>query len=60
MTKYFTDGKLKMSDSFIFEIKRVKMDKILNFLKDRFTVMSGPMNMLFGVFPETDVRLLKT
>ena len=49
-----------MSDSFIFEIKRVKMDKILNFLKDRFTVMSGPMNMLFGVFPETDVRLLKT
>ena len=35
------------------------MDKIFNFLKDRFSVMSGPMDMIFGVFSETDVRLLK-
>ena len=53
------DGKLKMSGFFIFEIKRAKMDKIFNFLKDRFSVMSGPVDMIFGVFSETDVRLLK-
>ena len=35
------------------------MDKIFNFLKDSFSVMSVPMNMIFGVFSETDVRLLK-
>ena len=48
-----------MSGFFIFEIKRAKMDKIFNFLKDRFSVMSGPMDMIFGVFSETDVRPLK-
>ena len=53
------DGKLKMSGFFIFEIKRAKMDKIFNFLKDRFSVMSSPMDMIFGVFSETNVRLLK-
>ena len=53
------DGKLKMSDFLIFEIKRVKMDKIFNFLKDRFSVTSGPMDMIFGVFSETNIRLLK-
>ena len=53
------DGKLKMSGFFIFEIKRTKMDKIFNFLKVRFSVMSGPMDMIFGVFSEIDVRLVK-
>ena len=48
-----------MSGFFIFEIKRAKMDKIFNFLKDRFSVMSGPVDMIFGVFSETDVGLLK-
>ena len=48
-----------MSGFFIFEIKRAKMDKIFNFLKDRFSVMSGPMDIIFGVFSETDVRLIK-
>ena len=48
-----------MSGFFIFEIKRAKMDKIFNFLKDRFSVMSGPVDMIFGVFSETDARLLK-
>ena len=35
------------------------MDKILNFLKGRFSVTSGPMDMIFGVFSETNGRLLK-
>ena len=48
-----------MSGFFIFEIKRAKMDKIFNFLKDRFSVMSVPIDMIFGVFSGTDVRLLK-
>ena len=45
----------------MFEIKRAKMDKIFTFLKDRFSVMSSPMDMIFGVFLETsnNVRLVK-
>ena len=43
---------------FIFEIKGAKKDKILNFLKGSFSVMRGPMDMIFGVFLETCVRLL--
>ena len=48
-----------MSACFIFEIKRAKREKIFNFLKNRFSVMSGPMDMIFGVFSETNMRLLK-
>ena len=50
-----TDRKLKISAFFIFRIKRAKIDKIFNFLKDCFSVMSGPMDMIF----ETNVTLLK-
>ena len=57
--KYLIDGKLKMSDFFIFEIKRSKMDKFFNFLKSRFSVKSGPMDMIFSMFSETNARLLK-
>ena len=39
-----------MSAFFIFEIKRAKMDKIFNFLKERSSVMSGPMDIIFDVF----------
>ena len=53
-----TDRKLKMSTVFISEIKSVKKDKIFNFLKGRFSVMGGLMDMIFGVFSETYVRLL--
>ena len=60
MTKYLIDVKLTMSGFFISEIKRAKMDNIFNYLKHRFSVISGPMDMIFGVFSETDVRLLKT
>ena len=49
-----------MSAVFIFEIKGTKKDKIFNFLKGRFSVMGGPMDMIFGLFSETYVRLLKS
>ena len=55
-----TERKLKMSTVFIFEIKGAKKDKIFNFLKGRFSVMGGLMDMIFGVFSETYVRLLKS
>ena len=48
-----------MSTVSIFEIKGAKKDKILNFLKGRFSVMGGPMHVIFGVFSDTYVRLLK-
>ena len=35
------------------------MDKIFNFLKDCFSVMSGPMDIIFDLFSETDVSFLK-
>ena len=57
--KYSIDGKLEMSGIFVFEIKHAKLDKIFNFLKDRFSVMRGPMDIIFGVFSETNVRLLE-
>ena len=53
-----TDRKLKMSAVFIFEIRGVKKDNIFNFLKGSFFVIRGPMDMIFGVFSETNVRLL--
>ena len=48
-----------MSAGFVFEIKGTEKDKIFNFLKGFFSVMGGPMDMIFGVFSETYVRLLK-
>ena len=59
LPKYLTDRKLKMSVVFIFKIKGAKKDKIFNFLKDCFSGMGGPMNVIFSVFSETCVRLLK-
>ena len=47
-----------MSDVFIFETKGAKKNKIFNFLKGSFSAMRGPMDMTFGVFSETYVRLL--
>ena len=51
-----------MSDFLILPTLRkkgAKMDKIFNFLKDLFSVTSGPMDVIFGVFSETNVRFLK-
>ena len=47
-----------MSALFIFEIKGTTKDEIFNFLKGNFSVMRGSMDMNFGVFSETYVRLL--
>ena len=49
-----------MSAAFSFEIKGAQKDKIFNFLKCRFSVMGGPMNMIFDVFSENYVKLLKS
>ena len=49
-----------MSAVFIFEIKDAKKDKILNFLKGPFLSNGGPMDMIFDVFSETYVKLLKS
>ena len=48
-----------MSAIFIFEIKGAKKNTILNFFKGCFSVMRGPMDIIFGVFSETYVRLRK-
>ena len=55
-----SDGKLKMSTSFVLKIKGAKNDKIFNFLSDRFSVIGSPMDMIFGVFSETIMRFLKS
>ena len=47
-----------MSALFIFEIKGAKKNNISNFLKGSFSVMRGPMDMIFGVFSDTYARLL--
>ena len=60
MPKYLTDGKLKTLAFFVFEIKGDKKDKIFNFLNGRFSVTEGPMNMIFGVFLEIYLRVLKS
>ena len=49
-----------MSTVFIFEIKSAKKDKIFNFSKSRFSVMGGPIDVIFGVFSDTYVGLLKS
>ena len=49
-----------MSALFTFKIKGPKEYKILKFLKGRFIIMGGPMDMIFGVFSEIYVRLLKS
>ena len=48
-----------MSAVFIFEIKGTKQDKIFNFLKGRFSVMGGLIDMISGVFTETYMRVPK-
>ena len=58
LPKYLTDQKLKMSAIFILEINGIKKDKIFNHLKGSFSVMRGPMDMIFGLFSEIYVRFL--
>ena len=49
-----------MSTIFVLELKGAKNNKLFNYLNGRFSVMGGPMDMIFGVFSETIVRLLKS
>ena len=49
-----------MSTIFVLEIKGAKSDKIFNFLNSRFSALVGPMDMIFRVFSETIMRLLKS
>ena len=49
-----------MSALFVFEKKGAKKAKIFNFLNGHFSIMGGPMDMIFGVFSEINVRLLKS
>ena len=49
-----------MSTIFVLEIKGAKNNKIFIFLNDHFSVMGCQMNMIFGVFSKTIVRLLKS
>ena len=48
-----------MSGFFIFEIKHSKINKTFYFLKDHFSVMSGPIDTILGALSETNVRLIK-
>ena len=48
-----------MSTFFIFDIKRAKTDRIFNFLMESFSVMSSLIDMIFGVFSKTNVKILK-
>ena len=49
-----------MSTIFVLEIKGGKNNKIFNFLNNRFFIMGGPINMIFGMSSETIVRLVKS
>ena len=44
---------------FYFWNKRRQKGQNFQFLKDRFSVMGGPMDVIFGVFSDTYARLLK-
>ena len=48
-----------MTAVFIFETQDTKKDKIFNFLKGRYSVMSGPIDIIFSACTETYVRLPK-
>ena len=60
LLKYLTASKWKNVIFFIFEIKDAKKDKIFIFLTGRFSTMGGLTDMIFGVFSETYMRLLKS
>ena len=55
--KILIDGKSKMSGFFIFEIKHAKMDKIFNYLRNPFSVMSSFMDMIIGMFSQAMLKV---
>ena len=46
-----------MSGFFIFEIKHAKMDKIFNYLRNPFSVMSSFMDMIIGMFSQAMLKV---
>ena len=60
MPKYLTGEKLKVSALFVSEIEDVKKANISIFLNGCFSIIDGPMDMIFDVFSEVYVRLLKS
>ena len=58
--RYALGKNVHMSTILVLEIKGSKNNKMFNFLNDRFSVMDGPITMIFGVFSETISRLLKS
>ena len=51
---------MKMSAIVVFERIGNKDDNIFNFLNGSFSVMDGPMDMIFAIFSEAIERLLKS
>ena len=49
-----------MPTIFVLEIKDARNNKVFNFFNGRFSVVGDPMDMIFGVFSETIMRLLKS
>ena len=49
-----------MPTIFVLEIKGANNYKIFNFFNGRFSVIGGPMDIIFGLFSDTIVRLLKS
>ena len=49
-----------MSAIVVFERIGNKDDNIFNFLNGSFSVMDGPMDMIFAIFSEAIERLLKS
>ena len=45
---------------FVLKIKGAKNNIIFNYLNGRFSLIGGPMNIIFSVFSETIMRLLKS
>ena len=60
LPKYLSDRKFKLLAFLVFEIKGAKEDNIFKFLNSHFSVTADPMDMIFGVFLETNLRLLKS
>ena len=60
LSKYLPDQKYKMWAFFVFEIKGAKEDKIFKFLKGRFSMTGGAMDLIFAMFAEIYMSLLKS
>ena len=58
--KYFSDRKFNFLLSLVFEIKGANQNKVSKFLNGCLSVTGNPVDMTFGVFLETYLRLPKS